>query len=90
VNPQSSPAGGCGEDPADRGSTVRVVRDPAANALVTALFCCEPFPNSRWCLRVKGHAGGCIAWGLRPLKHITDDNHSRAASIARHPSGKAL
>jgi hypothetical protein len=60
-----------------RSAQVRVVRDPADNALVTALFCCQPFGHGRWCLRVKGHAGGCIAWGPRPLKHIHDDNGYR-------------
>jgi hypothetical protein len=76
VNP-STPSGGVRGEGAAPAGAVRVVRDPADNALVTALFCCEPFGHGRWCLRVKGHAGGCIAWGLRPLKHITDDNGYR-------------
>ena len=58
--------------PPGRGATP-VVRNPDDDALVTALFCCTPFPRHRWCLRVKGHAGGCIAWGPFPLKH-TDDH----------------
>jgi hypothetical protein len=81
-----------GEAPHPAGAQVRVVRDPADNALVTALFCCVPFGHGRHCLRVKGHTGGCIAWGFRPLKRIDDDyvHHALRASIARHPSGKAL
>jgi hypothetical protein len=73
--------GGKPSNPRPAGA-VRVVRDPADNALVTALFCCAHFGHGRWCLRVKGHAGGCIAWGLRPLKHIHDDNYNHAARKA--------
>jgi hypothetical protein len=74
MTPPISPTGGCGEDPAGRGATTRVVIDTTP---VVGLSACLAWVHDdrHLCALRRGHAGACLPQALPwPRTDISDSN----------------